>query len=60
MIETVDDMLDHIESDGFYRESIEGWIGYYVNDDYELVVSFERDSPRENLSGKWKLVPIDD
>lgn len=60
MISNAEDMLEHIEEDGVHSEILDGWLGYYVNSDKELVASFESAVNNRVVKGKWKLVPIDE
>lgn len=60
MIYDKDDLLDVLDdSNSVYSEGLGGWLDFWVSGDV-LHIHFERDEPREQISGKWKLVPVDD
>jgi len=61
MIRTAEDLLDEVYEDGDYHDGLEGWLGYYVNPDGVLIVSFEPAVEGQAglaIVGRWKLVPV--
>jgi hypothetical protein len=63
VIDTKEDLLSEVYEDGDYHDGLQGWLGYYVDNDDVLTVSFEaindEGSPGDAIVGRWKLVPVD-